>query len=151
MLLFIISTKLYLCPKAGKKTEFIIRLIKYLNVYKGQIYFKPLYNIQIKYYNKEENLGRNLKYSENDLSDIIDNIVAANIITEMLIKNTLQKRLFPSEFLSILREKWSISYEFSAGIPILNKIFRYPRSKYKNSFFFFNDQLDYNLTHYFTE
>lgn len=69
----------------------------------------------------------------------------------MLIKKTSWKRLFTSEFLSALRKKWFNSYKFSTNTFILNIRYRYPRSKYKICFYFFNDQLNYVLAYYFAE
>lgn len=40
---------------------------------------------------------------------------------------------------------------FYTGIPILNKKYMYLGPKYKNSFYLFNDQLNYDLVHYFAK
>lgn len=37
------------------------------------------------------------------------------------------------------------------GILILKKKYRHLRSKFKNSFYFFNNQLNYILAHYFAK
>ncbi len=50
-----------------------------------------------------------------------------------------------------LREKWFSSHKFPAGTPILDKKYKHLGSKHKNSFYPFNDQLDYGLAHYFAE
>ncbi len=50
-----------------------------------------------------------------------------------------------------LREKWFSSHEFFVGTIISNKKYQYLRLKYKSSFYFFNNKLDYNLAHYFVE
>lgn len=69
----------------------------------------------------------------------------------MLTKDTPQKGLLASKFLLSLREKWFNSYKFPAGIQISNIKYKHLRSKYNSSFYPFNDQLDYVLTHYFIE
>ena len=61
------------------------------------------------------------------------------------------ERLFASEFLSALREKWFNSHKFPAGTPISDKKYKHLESKYQNSFYHFNDQLNYGLAHYFAE
>ena len=78
-------------------------------------------------------------------------IATANGIFETLIEDMSQKRLFASQFLFALREKWFSSHEFPAGTPISDKKYKYLRSKYKNSFYSFNNQLDYSWAHYFIE
>ena len=75
----------------------------------------------------------------------------ANGTLEMLTENTPQKRLFVSEFLLALREKWFNSHKFSAGTSISDKKYKYPRSKHKNSFYNFYNQLNYGLAHFFVE
>ncbi len=62
-----------------------------------------------------------------------------------------RKELFASEFSLALMEKWFSSHEFLAGIPKSDKIYKHPGSKYKNSFYPFNDQLNYGLAHYFVK
>ena len=54
-----------------------------------------------------------------------------------------------SEFLLVLRDEWYSSHEFLTSIPISDKKYKYLKSKYKNSFYFFNNQLDYNFEHHF--
>lgn len=44
-----------------------------------------------------------------------------------------------SESLLILKKKWFKSYKFSFSILILDMKYRYPKSKYKNNFYLFND------------
>ena len=80
-----------------------------------------------------------------------DTTVTANGIFETLTDNKLWKGLFASEFLSLLREKWFSSHEFSSDISIIDKKYKYLRSKYKNSFYFFNNQLEYSLAHDFAK
>ena len=75
--------------------------------------------------------------------------VIINSTSEMLTKDMPRKKLFASRFLLVLKEKWFSSPEFFAGTFISDKKYKNPRSKYKNYFYFFNNQLDYNLAHYF--
>ena len=61
------------------------------------------------------------------------------------------KRLFASEFLSALREEWFSSYDFPVSIQVSNIKYKYLRSKYNTSFYPFNNQFDYALSHYFAK
>ena len=56
-----------------------------------------------------------------------------------------------SEFLLMLREKWFSSYEFPAGIWILEIKYKHLESKYNSNIYSFNNQFDYTLAHYFAE
>ena len=78
-------------------------------------------------------------------------IITVNGTFETPTKDTPWKRLFASEFLLALREESFSSHKFIAGISILDKKYKYLRSKYKISFYPFNDQLDYGLAHYFAK
>ncbi len=51
----------------------------------------------------------------------------------------------------MLREECFSSHEFPSGIPISDEKYKHPGSKHKNSFYLFNDQLDFGLAHYFVE
>lgn len=51
----------------------------------------------------------------------------------------------------MLKEKWFSIHEFLADTSISNMKYKHLRSKYKNNFDFFNDQLDNILVYYFTE
>ncbi len=62
-----------------------------------------------------------------------------------------RKGLFASESLLALREEWFSNHEFLTGIPITDKKYKHPGSKHKNSFYSFNDQLDYGLAHDFAK
>ena len=61
--------------------------------------------------------------------------ITANDTFKMLTEDILQKRLFASESLLVLREKWFSSHKFFASTPILDKKYKHPRFKYKNSFY----------------
>lgn len=88
---------------------------------------------------------------EGDLSGKTVTIAIANCTPEMSTKNTPWKGLFVSESLLVLREEWFSSHKFPTGIPISDKKYQHLRSKHKSSFYFFNNQLDYGLAHYFVE
>ena len=51
----------------------------------------------------------------------------------------------------MLREEWFSRNKFSAGIPISNIKYNHLGIRYQNSFYLFNDKLDYALAHYFAE
>ena len=59
--------------------------------------------------------------------------------------------LFASESLSLLRKDWFTRNKFSAGTLVSDMKYNHPRLKHQNSFYPFNDQLDYALAHYFAE
>ncbi len=75
----------------------------------------------------------------------------ANGTPETSTEDTPRKGLFASKSLSALREKWFSSHEFPVGTPISDKKYKHLGFKHKNSFYPFNDQLDYALAHYFAE
>ncbi len=129
----------------------ISRLTRYLNAYKGHFYPKPPHELpRYKSHNKKDVLGGNWE-DEGDLLGKTVTIVTANSIPKTPTKDTPQKRLFASESLLVLRKAWFSRHKFPTGIPILNKKYKHLGSKYKNSFYPFNDQLDYGLAHYFEE
>lgn len=143
-------TKPYLCPRCRKRTKSINELIRYLNACKSHIYPRTLQEIQQEYYKEDDVLGRNQK-DKVDLKSEIDYIATTNDSFEMLTKDTPQKELLASEFLSTLREKQFSSHEFPASTFISNKKYKYSGSKYKSIFYFFNDHFDYTLAYYFAE
>ena len=51
----------------------------------------------------------------------------------------------------MLREKWFTGKEVPAGTPVSDIKYKHPGLKHQNSFYLFNDQLDYALAHYFAE
>ncbi len=95
-------------------------------------------------------MGGNWK-DEGDLLGEIVTTTTANGTSDTLTKDTPWKGLFASESLLTLREEWFSSHEFPASTPISDKKYKHPGSKHKNSFYSFNDQLDYGLAHYFAE
>ncbi len=146
-------TKLYSCLICGKGVKSTSGLTRHLNTCKGHLYPKPqLLNEPPRHesHNEEDVLGGNWE-DESDLLDKTVTTATANGIPETPTEDTSQKELFASESLLALREEQFSSHEFSAGTPISDKKYKHPRSKYKNSFYPFNDQLDYCLAHYFAE
>ncbi len=144
-------TKLYLCPICGKGVKSTSGLTRYLNACKCHLYpkFQPSHKPpRHESHNKKDALGGNWE-DEGDLLDITVTTATANGTSETPTKDTPQKGLFASESLLALREKWFSSYKFPTGTLISNKKYKHPGSKYKNSFYSFNDQLDYSLAHYF--
>ncbi len=149
----IISTKPYLCPICEKRVKSKSKLTKHLNACKGHLYLKPQCPHKPPRYksdNEEATLGGNWK-DESDLLGETVTTATSNSIPKTPTEVTPRKRLFASESLSTLRKEWFNSHEFPAGTPISDKKYKHPRSKHKNSFYFFNDQLNYSLPHYFTE
>ena len=59
--------------------------------------------------------------------------------------------LLASKFSSLLRKEWFTGNKFLAGTPASDIKYNYPGLKYQNSYYLFNDQLDYALAHYFAE
>lgn len=147
----IMSTRLYLCSIQGKTVKFTGGPTRHLIACKDQLYLKLLYEPpQHKFHNKQDASGGNWEGKSDLLGETVTN-ATANGIFKRLTENTPQTRLFVSKSLSMLREKWFNSHEFPVAIPISHKKFKYPRSKHKISFFSFNNQLDYDLAHYFVQ
>ena len=61
------------------------------------------------------------------------------------------KGLFASESLLALSKKQFSSHKFPVGTPISDQRYKHLESKHKSIFYYFNDQLDYALIHYFEE
>ena len=70
---------------------------------------------------------------------------------DLSTKSIPRDRLLVSKFLSSLRKEWFTRNEFLTGTLISNIKYNHPRVKHQNSFYPFNDQLDYALAHYFAE
>ena len=71
--------------------------------------------------------------------------------TDLPTERTPWDRLLASEFLSSLREEWFTGKEFPAGTPVSDIKYNHLRLKHQNSFYPFNNQLDYALAHYFAK
>ena len=71
--------------------------------------------------------------------------------TNLPIEKTPQDGLLTSEFSSLLREEWFTGNKFPAGTSVLDIKYNHLGLKHQNSFYPFNDQLDYALAHYFAE
>lgn len=147
------STKLYSCLIYEKKEKSTSELISYLDAYKSHLYPKPQPPhklLQQKSYDIEDALGRNQE-DKGDLFDKTITITTVNSIFQMPTEDISQKKLFVSESLLALKKEWFSSHKFFASTSISKKKYKYPRSKYKNSFYFFNNQLSYDLAYYFAE
>ncbi len=135
------STKLYSCPICGKRVKSTSGLIRHLNACKGHLYLKtqpPHEPPRHESHHKEDTLGGNWE----DKGDLLGETVTtatANGTPETPTEDMPQKKLFASESLLALREEWFSSHEFPAGIPISDKKYKHSGSKYKNSFYPFND------------
>ncbi len=124
-------------------------LIRRLNACKGHIYLKLSHKPpRHKSHNEEDTLSGNWE-DEGDLFRKTVSNVTANSTPETPTEKTPRKELFASKSLSALKKEWFSSHEFPAGTPISDKKYKHPGSKHKNSFYPFNDQLDYGLAHYF--
>lgn len=66
-------------------------------------------------------------------------------------KNTPQKELFASKSLLVLKNEWFNNHEFVIGIFILDKKYKHPELKYKNTFYLLNDQFNHVLVYYFVK
>ena len=71
--------------------------------------------------------------------------------TNSPIEKTPWDGLFTSESLSLLREKWFTRNEFPAGTSVLDIKYKHLGLKHQNSFYLFNDWLNYVLAHYFAK
>ena len=79
-----------------------------------------------------------------------NNYIIRNAI-DLPTKKTPCDGLFASKSLLLLKKKWFTKNEFSASTSISNIKYNYLRLKHQNSFYPFNNQLDYTLAHYFAE
>ena len=149
----IISTKPYVYSICRKKLKSTSGLTKYLNTSKShlcakfQLPQKPLWN---KSYNKKDVLRGNWD-NKGDLFGKTVITTTVNGTFETLTEDTPWKRLFASKSLLALRDEWLSSYKFSTGTPISDKEYKHPKFKHKNSFYPFNNQLDYSLAQYFAK
>ena len=93
--------------------------------------------------------------SDGDLEDEIQLLDETNYIVRDAIdlptERTPWDGLLASKSLLSLREEWFTGNEFSAGILVSDIKYKHPGLKHQNSFYPFNDQLDYALTHYFAK
>ena len=126
------------------------RLIRHLNTCKSHNYTTTRLKIPQEHHKEKDGMSENWE-DESDLLDKTDNTASANGTFEMPTKDTSRKELPASKSLTALRKEWFSSYKFSAGIRISDIKYRYQGSKHNNSFYPFNDQLNYSLAHYFTK
>ena len=88
---------------------------------------------------------------EEDQKDSVSKSSDNESIRDMLPRHTSQNGFLESELSSFLREIRFSKQEFPAGTPVSDIKYDYPGSQNNNSFYPFNDQLDYVLAHYFIE
>lgn len=126
-------------------------LTRNFNACKSHLYLKSQHKpLQHESHNKKDVLSRNWE-DENDLLGKTVTTATANDISETPTEDGPWKKLFASKFLLTFKEKWFSSHKFPTGILISDKKFTHSGSKYKNSFYPFNNQIDYGLAHYFVE
>ena len=93
--------------------------------------------------------------SDADLKDESQLLDETNYIvrdaTDLPTKKTTRDRLLASEFLLLLREEWFTGKEFPAGTLVSDIKYNHLGLKHQNSFYPFNDLLDYALAHYFAK
>ena len=68
--------------------------------------------------------------------------------TDSPTKKKPRDGLLASKSLSLLREEWFTGNTFPASIPVPDIKYNHLGLKHQNSFYPFNDQLDYALAHY---
>ena len=73
------------------------------------------------------------------------------VATDSPTKKIPWDELLPSKSLSLLREEWFTRNKISTSIPVSDIKYNHLRLKYQNSFYLFNDQLEYTLAHYFAK
>ena len=138
-----------MCFRYGKETKSTSGLKKHLNAYTKKV--PQITHLQI--YHKLHN--DKLDISDKELEDgsqlLGKNNCTVRDTTDSPTKIIPWNELLASDSLSSLRKEWFIRSKFSASIAISNIKYNYPRIKHQNSFYPFNDQLDYALAHYFAE
>ena len=138
--------KQYLCPRCGKGTKSTSGLIRHFNACIKEVprtaHLHKLYDDPV------DTSDGNLE----DGSQLLDetNYIVRDA-TDLPTERTPRDRLLASESLSSLREEWFIGNKFPAGTPVSDIKYNHPGLKHQNSFYPFNDQLDYTLAHYFAE
>ena len=141
-----LSAKQYSCPRCGKETKSTSRLTRYLNACTKEIpRTAHLYKLH----------DDPVDTSDGNLEDRSQLLNEINYImrdaTDLPTERIPWDRLLASKSLSSLREKWFTRNKFVAGTLVSDIKYNHSGLKHQNSFYPFNDQLDYALTHYFTE
>ena len=140
------STKQYSCPRCGKGTKSISRLTKFLNACRKKV--PRIAHLHKLHDDPVDTSDRSLE----DGSQLLDETnYTVRDTTDLPTKKTPWNGLLASESWSSLREKWFNRNKFSAGTPVSDIKYNHPRLKHQNSFYLFNDQLDYVLAHYFAK
>ena len=141
-----LSAKQYLCLRCGKRTKSTSGFTRHHNACTKEV---PQTANLYKFYNDL------VDTSDGDLEDgnqlLNETNYTVKDATDLPTKRTPRDGLLTSEFLSLLRKKWFTGKEFPAGILVSDIKYNYLGLKHQNSFYLFNDQLDYTLAHYFAE
>ena len=140
------SAKQYSCPRCGKRTKSTSGLTRYLNACTKEIYrtahFYKLYDDLV------DTSDGNLE----DGSQLLDKTnYTIRDVTDLPTEKTPRDRLLASESSSLLREEWFIRNKFSAGTLSSDIKYNHSGLKHQNSFYLFNNQLDYAIVHYFAK
>ena len=141
-----LSVKQYLCSRYGKRTKSTSGLTRHLNACTKEVpqtaHLHKLYDDPV-------------DTSDGDLEDGSQLLDETNYTvrdaTDSPTERTPRDGLLASESSSSLREEWFTGKEFPAGTPVSDIKYNHPGLKHQNSFYPFNDQLDYALAHYFAE
>ena len=147
------SAKKYSCLKYGKRTKSTSGLTRYLNACIKKVPQTVPLPIYHKLHNdKKDILDGDLEENLEDGSEMLDKTnYTIRDVTYSPTKNKPWDGLLASKFLSLLGEEWFTRNEFPVGIPISNIKYNHPKVKHQNSFYPFNDQLNYALAYYFAE
>ena len=141
-----LSAEQYSCPRCGKGTKSTSRLTKHLNACTKDVpqtaHLHKLHDDPV-------------DISDGDLEDGSQFLDKTNYTvrdaTNSPTERTPRDGLLASKFLSLLKEEWFTGKKFPARTPVSDIKYNHPGLKHQNSFYPFNDQLDYALAHYFAE
>ena len=141
-----LSAKQYLYPRYGKGIKSISGLTRHLNACTKEVlrtaHLDKLHDDLI------DTLDGNLE----DRSQLLDKInYTIRDTIDLPTEKTPWDGLLASESLSSLREKWFTGNKFPASTPVSDIRYNHLGLKHQNSFYPFNDQLNYALAHYFAE
>ena len=140
------SAKQYSCPRCEKGTKSTSRLTRHLNACTKEIPWTA--HLHKLHDDPVDTSDGNLE----DRSQLLNKInYIVRDATDLPTERTPRDELLASVSSLSLREEWFTGNKFPAGIPVSDIKYNHPRLKHQNSFYPFNDQLDYALAHYFAE
>ena len=138
--------KQYLCPRYGKGIKSTSGLTRHLNACTKEVprtaHLHKLHDDPV------DTSDGNLEDRSQLLNEI--NYIMRDA-TDLPTERIPWDRLLASKSLSSLREKWFTRNKFVAGTLVSDIKYNHSGLKHQNSFYPFNDQLDYALAHYFAE